>query len=377
MKIALSHLAGILAGLAVLAAASGGNAANAPAANAGVATRIDVYQRIAGVAATLCKRPELFGSNRGVDGKLSGEVGLAKLLSALSDAKISASVRAGYADWRGVRQQDAAAALNASNGCNERMFTLMLDRFHLTDVGTGRPISKPKSPAAVYRRATAISQTAPPSAATQTVTGNGNFQTIITGTGNTVVLPAVQVPVTEQQKTQAIESLKGQLANLAEFPNRSLGSRELNHIEGILTKTGYIHLYDVVSRYDQATILTVPEGSRILSFERKFYKFEEDQRLLEDRARTEIGKIVKVQFSNAWDIYLFYFEARAMGYTPERVKNEGGNFLNYEITWEDVERVFGELSKNPAVGPVMARQISTAVSLQDETGSILAAYKSN
>jgi len=136
-------IGGLAVTLGTLVAAQHGLAASPPAHEVGVTiqAKLDVYQRIAGVAGQVCVRPDLFGVQRSVDGKLSGEIGLSKLLKALSDAKVAASVRAGYSDWRGVRQQDAAVALNASNACAERLFTLMVDRLSLTDIDTGKPVA--------------------------------------------------------------------------------------------------------------------------------------------------------------------------------------------------------------------------------------------
>jgi len=207
----------------------------------------------------------------------------------------------------------------------------------------------------------------------QSATGSGNVQAVVNGSGNNITIGAP--PVTDQQKSQAIESLKGELENLAEFPNRPIDRGGRNHIEQIFVRTDYIHLYEILSKYYGTTISSAPDGERLINFKRSFYDFEDETRSFEQYALIEIGKVVQVRFMHGWDIYLYYFELRALGYTPDRIQNEGGSFLNYGITWNDAERVYGLLSKNPDIGPVMVRLATNAAQLQEDTSAILTAYK--
>jgi hypothetical protein len=56
-----------------------------------------------------------------------------------------------------------------------------------------------------------------------------------------------------------------------------------------------------------------------------------------------IGQMVQVRFSAGWQIYLQYVLMRLGGRSKEAII-AGGDFLNYDITWDDAERVFTELS---------------------------------
>lgn len=63
---------------------------------------------------------------------------------------------------------------------------------------------------------------------------------------------------------------------------------------------------------------------------------------------SRIGGTVTVRFRQAWSIYLKYAILRFGGMSREDVI-AGGNFLNFDITWDDAERVFGELSSDKLI----------------------------
>lgn len=137
-----SQIVGFLA-TGTLALVSAWSALASASTDTGAA--LDAYQRIGSIANLVCVHPQLFGAVRSADGKISGQVALSKLTKALGDANIGASLGGGYSDWRGVRQQDAAAALNSANECGERLFTLMLTRLKLVDRTTGKPVRRRKA----------------------------------------------------------------------------------------------------------------------------------------------------------------------------------------------------------------------------------------
>jgi hypothetical protein len=60
---------------------------------------------------------------------------------------------------------------------------------------------------------------------------------------------------------------------------------------------------------------------------------------------TRIGGKVTVRFPAAWAIYSRYVIMRVFGSTQAEIMT-GENFLNYDITWDDAERLFKELSND-------------------------------
>jgi hypothetical protein len=108
-------------------------------------------------------------------------------------------------------------------------------------------------------------------------------------------------------------------------------------------------LFDVLIQYDENAIGTVPASGPLLSdFLRKYYQFENDTRLLENDSLGRIGGMVAVRFPAGWGIYLRYVILRFSGMSKAQVI-AGGDFLNYDITWEDAERVYSQLSSDPLI----------------------------
>jgi hypothetical protein len=105
-------------------------------------------------------------------------------------------------------------------------------------------------------------------------------------------------------------------------------------------------LFDVLMRYDEGDIGKIPEtGALLQDFLRKYYQFDKNAVQFEGELLNRIGGTVTVRFRQAWAIYLKYAILRFSGTSKEDVII-GGNFLNFDITWDDAERVFGELSSD-------------------------------
>ena len=82
-----------------------------------------------------------------------------------------------------------------------------------------------------------------------------------------------------------------------------------------------------------------------------------------------------MRFRQAWGaIYFRYFLLRSGGLTQQQII-DGGSFLNWGITWDEAERVFNELTKNPATGPAMAEKFYLQQSMVAAATSIINAYK--
>lgn len=248
----------------------------------------------------------------------------------------------------------------------------------------------------------------PPSAPSNTNTANngGDVGAMVAGQGNQVSAPKIEqhvtgtgasaqagsaaqygpnngivagnyyaAPATPQEREQQVERLKAELSDLADFPNKASGINPDTMLEGMSSSPLPLRLDAILERYHKQTIVAVPGiGERIFAFRRSYYEFSQAERNLEANAITNIGGRVVGRMRPAWEIYLRYFLLRSSGHSVADVK-QGGDFTNYGITWEDAERVYGELSKEPTVGPVMRQSVARLVQLQTEAGEISAAVQ--
>ena len=102
-------------------------------------------------------------------------------------------------------------------------------------------------------------------------------------------------------------------------------------------------------QYEEKDILATPEiGATLVDFRTKYYQFRRLAEGLESRALPRIGQMVTVKFSQGWHLYYVYAVMRFGGVSKDQIV-AGGNFLNYDITWDDAERVFGELARAQSV----------------------------
>jgi hypothetical protein len=103
-------------------------------------------------------------------------------------------------------------------------------------------------------------------------------------------------------------------------------------------------LFDLLMHYHEKNVLEVPGiGSALRNHLIRCYQFREKVLRLNDSLMARIGQMVQVRFSAGWQIYLQYVLMRLGGRSKEAII-AGGDFLNYDITWDDAERVFTELS---------------------------------
>ena len=106
--------------------------------------------------------------------------------------------------------------------------------------------------------------------------------------------------------------------------------------------------------HDESEIAKIPNaGSSLQEFMRNYYQFSTDATRVEDELMTRIGGTVKVRFRQGWAIYLGYVIQRFGGASKEQII-AGGNFLNYDITWDDAERVYRELSSDQLIAKTLA-----------------------
>ncbi len=144
--------------------------------------------------------------------------------------------------------------------------------------------------------------------------------------------------------------LRSELTKLVRYPEAVPDeAKGRTSIEWRLANKLPARVFDLLMRYDEKTILGTPEiGPTLQKFLGKYYQFRQRTMNLEERALQRIGQIVAVRFRAAWDIYFRYAVMRFGGLPKDEIIS-GGNFLNYDITWDDAERVYAELSKEPSL----------------------------
>jgi hypothetical protein len=108
-------------------------------------------------------------------------------------------------------------------------------------------------------------------------------------------------------------------------------------------------LFDLLMRYEEKDIVEVPGmGDALHDHLTTYYRFRQNLLSTENDLLLRIGQMVSVQFPHAWRIFLKYIVMRFAGLTQEGIAALG-NFLNYGITWDEAERVFGQLSQDETV----------------------------
>jgi hypothetical protein len=143
-----------------------------------------------------------------------------------------------------------------------------------------------------------------------------------------------------------VEGLQSQVAKLVRFPNATPDeSKASTLIEQMLRNRLPLRLFDLLAKYDEGDRRGSPLLQRHFN---EYYKFRQRAIGLEDRVTQRIGQMVVVRFRAGWRIYLRYAILRFSGQSKDQIVS-GGDFLNYDITWDDAERVFGELARDRAV----------------------------
>jgi hypothetical protein len=108
-------------------------------------------------------------------------------------------------------------------------------------------------------------------------------------------------------------------------------------------------VFDILLTYEERDIREVPEIGQVLQRHLvDYYAFRRQALASEEQQLAKIGRAVSVRLGKAWRIYLRYAVMRFGGISQQQII-EGGNFLNYSISWEDAERVFQLLRADPEV----------------------------
>ena len=149
-----------------------------------------VQTEVVKLANAICKDPPTYGLMLTGQGKISGKLSIPKAIKAIgADGTISASLSGRATYWRGVQQDQAAAAHTARNSCAMSATRLLFRDLEYTSLVSGRRIPAPINYTRLLSNNTTQTTTEVASP-TQTVSGNGN----ITVGGNLSVGTSVAAP---------------------------------------------------------------------------------------------------------------------------------------------------------------------------------------
>jgi hypothetical protein len=250
MAVRLRLVAGLVGPVIMLATSSLAQAAPGPAA---MQATLDAYTRLADLTVRVCVHPELFGYERSIGGRAFGEIAPSKLAKTLGDAKLGLDAGGHYHDWKGVSQQFLAGALKDSNGCSERLFSLMLRGLPLKDLQTGKPIPRSSGATVLYRPPTS-KQPHSSEAVQQSATGGTVLQ--LNGNQNTVTFAPPPGDATTS-KAASVEPDARVVLGLVTFwdppgnpASRSMLGHLVNHGPGV----AYFGRYNVRVEYSEAPL---------------------------------------------------------------------------------------------------------------------------
>ncbi|NOT25553.1 MAG: trypsin-like peptidase domain-containing protein [Acidobacteria bacterium] len=158
-----------------------------------------------------------------------------------------------------------------------------------------------------------------------------------------------KMPNTRPLLDGRVAQVESAVHRVLEFPNAVQASRTPpTLLQSLLVDTGPLKLFDVLSRFSDADIAQIEGGEALQRFFRRYYRFEEGTRLFEQVLQQQIGATVRVRYASGWRIYLQYVLLRFGGNSAEQLSS-GSNFLNFDITWADAERVYGELAMDSVI----------------------------
>ena len=165
--------------------------------------------------------------------------------------------------------------------------------------------------------------------------------------------------------------LRSEATKLLRFPDATPAvSTPPALLERLLKSKIPCRMFDLLMRYEEGEIIDVHGiGHALHDHLTGYYRFRQEALRLEHELIARIGMMVNVQFTAGWMIYLKYLIMRFSGASKEDVI-AGGNFLNYDITWDEAERVFVEISGDRALSTQIADLFIMHGRLADSLASI-------
>jgi hypothetical protein len=160
--------------------------------------------------------------------------------------------------------------------------------------------------------------------------------------------------------------LRSDVTKLLRFPDAtSDASMPPAAIERMLVDKIPRRMFELLMRHEEQDVLEVPSiGPALHQHLLGYYQFRREALRIEEELVSRIGKMVTVQFRAGWQIYVKYVLMRFSGASKNTII-AGGNFLNYDITWEDAERVFDILARDAQLSARIAKMFGLHKSLGD------------
>lgn len=166
--------------------------------------------------------------------------------------------------------------------------------------------------------------------------------------------------------------LRSEATKLLRFPDATPdASPPPALIERMLINKIPRRMFELLMQYEEADVAEVPGiGHALHDHLTDYYRFRQNALNVEEELLSRIGAMVNVSFRAAWQIYLKYAVMRFSGASKEAVI-AGGNFLNYDITWGDAERVFLDLSRDLALSLRMSELFASHSRLGDSLAALV------
>jgi hypothetical protein len=166
--------------------------------------------------------------------------------------------------------------------------------------------------------------------------------------------------------------LRSEVHRLLRFPEATPDSANVpTMIEQMLIDKAPRRLFELLMQFEEKDISEVPGiGDALQKHLTEYYRFRQEALRVERILISQIGQKVAVRFPHGWQIYLRYVLLRFGGLSKDQIVS-GGSFLNYDITWEDAERVFTELAGDAAV----FSEISNLYALHTRLGLGIAKFR--
>lgn len=154
--------------------------------------------------------------------------------------------------------------------------------------------------------------------------------------------------------------LRADVTRLLRFPDAAGSVRTpTTMLESIVPDKTPIRLFELLLQHDEQTIRETPTiGTALHRHLSDYYGFRQRLGQFENALVANIGRRVLVQFRAGWLIYHKYAIMRFAGLSREQVVSRG-DFLNYDITWDDAERVFQELCSDAVTFTTMTALLAT------------------
>ncbi len=162
--------------------------------------------------------------------------------------------------------------------------------------------------------------------------------------------PRRLVTFNQLSQEQKHSTIRSEVLKLLRFPNASGGlPSQTSVIEQLLVNKLPQKMFSLLIQFDGKDVSGLPKiGAQLDNHLASYDRFHEECTQLEKDLLPRIGDMVRVSFREGWRIYFRYVVMRFAERSKEDIIRDG-NFLNYEITWDDAERVFIELNKKSAV----------------------------